>query len=217
MQFDMRSLPMAVRYKIVTSTVTPRPIAWITSLSEAGIVNAAPYSFFNAVGSDPPLIVLGLLKEPTTRSLKDTARNIIATGEFVVNLVCEADAETMNQSSAAAPPDVSEVDYAGIRTEPSVVVAPPRIATSPVNFECRKVAALDIGTQQTVVIGEILYAHVRDEFVSDRERIYFDTMAMKLIGRTHGSGWYVRNSDAFQLERPRFDPARLAGGPVRDE
>ncbi|BAV63661.1 flavin reductase family protein [Sphingobium cloacae] len=212
MQFDMRSLPMATRYKIINSTITPRPIAWITTRSEAGIINAAPYSFFNAVGTEPPLIVLGLLKEPASRGLKNTATNIIATGEFVVNLVCEADADKMNQCSVDTPADVSEIDYAGIAVEPSVLVAPPRIATSPVSFECRKVAALDIGSFQTVMIGEIVMTHIQDEFISDRERVYLDTPAMKLIGRTHGSGWYVRNSDSFQMERPRYDPSRLAGG-----
>ena len=211
MQFDMRELPMVTRYKIVNSTITPRPIAWITSQSADGILNAAPYSFFNCVGTEPPLVVLGLLKEPASRGLKNTASNIIATGEFVVNLVCEADAEKMNLCSVDAPADVSEIDYAGVETAPSVVVAPPRIASSPVSFECRKVAAMDIGAMQTVVIGEILMAHIRDEFISDKERVYFDTPAMKLIGRTHGSGWYVRNSDSFQMERPRYDPSRLMG------
>lgn len=211
MQFDMRELPMVTRYKIVNSTITPRPIAWITSQSADGILNAAPYSFFNCVGTEPPLVVLGLLKEPASRGLKNTASNIIATGEFVVNLVCEADAEKMNLCSVDAPADVSEIDYAGVETAPSVVVAPPRIASSPVSFECRKVAAMDIGAMQTVVIGEILMAHIRDEFISDKERVYFDTPAMKLIGRTHGSGWYVRNSDSFQMERPRYDPSRLTG------
>lgn len=209
MQFDMRELPKITRYKIINSTITPRPIAWITTLSPDGVVNAAPYSFFNAVGTEPPLVVLGLLKEPRSRTLKHTATNIIANGEFVVNLVCEADAQKMNECSVDAPVDVSEIDYAGIETTPSVAVAPPRIATSPVSFECRKVAALDIGTQQTVVIGEVLMAHIRDEFITDRERVYFDTPAMKLIGRTHGSGWYVRNGDAFQMDRPAFDPTRL--------
>lgn len=211
MQFDMRSLPMATRYKIVNSTITPRPIAWITTRSEAGVVNAAPYSFFNCVGTEPPLVALGLLKEPVSRGLKNTAANIIATGEFVVNLVCEDDAERMNHCSVDAPADVSEIDYAGIETAPSVLVAPPLIASSPVSFECRKVAAMDIGTMQTVIIGEILMAHIRDEFITDRERVYFDTPAMKLIGRTHGSGWYVRNGDSFQMDRPRYDPARLTG------
>ena len=217
MDFDMRALPLAQRYKILTSTVTPRPIAWVTSQSAEGVVNAAPYSFFNVVGAEPALVVLGLLKNLQTRTLKDTARNILETGEFVVNLVCEADAETMNLSSVDAPPEVSEIDYAGIATVPSTMVAPPRIATSPVSFECRKVTALDIGTHQTVLIGEILMAHIADEFISDREKLYFDTPAMKLIGRTHGSGWYARTSDQFDLVRPKFDAERAARTSKADE
>ena len=204
MEIDLRTASTVDRYKVLTSTITPRPIAWITSLSRTGVLNAAPYSFFNAVGHDPPLIVLGLLKEPASRSLKNTASNILGTGEFVVNLVCEADAEKMNLSSIDAPEDVSEVEFAGLETAPSVAVAPPRIASAPVSFECRKLVALDVGAQQTVVLGEVLYAHVADQFVLDPRRLYLDTPAMKLIGRTHGSGWYVRNSDAFQMERPRW-------------
>ena len=207
MQFDMRSLPLGVRYKLLNSTVTPRPIAWVTSLSRTGVVNAAPYSFFNAVGVDPPLVVLGLLKDLRDYTLKNTASNILSTGEFVVNLVTEADMEKMNASSANAPAEVSEIDYAGIETLPSVVVAPPRIASSPVSFECRKVAALDVGTAQTVVLGEILMTHIDDRFITNPEKHYLDTPAMKLVGRTHGGGWYVRNSDRFQLKRPEDDPA----------
>lgn len=206
MQIDMRTASFADRYKIVNSTITPRPIAWITSVSKDGVVNAAPYSFFNAVGTEPPLITLGLLKDPKTRGLKNTATNIIATGEFVVNLVCEGDADKMNRSSVDAPADVSEIDYAGIETVPSIVVAPPRIASSPVSFECHKVAALDVGSFQTVMIAEILMTHIADQFVTNPEKLYLDTPGMKLIGRTYGSGWYVRNSDEFQMERPRYDP-----------
>jgi flavin reductase (DIM6/NTAB) family NADH-FMN oxidoreductase RutF len=210
MKFDMRSLPLASRYKILNSTVTPRPIAWVTTISINGHNNAAPYSFFNAVGDDPPLIVLGLLKHHITGGMKDTATNIMATGEFVVNLVCEEDAERMNQSSADCPPDISELDYAGIDTVTATLVKPPMIASSPVNFECRKVAALDIGPRQTIVLGEILVAHIKDQFISDPAKLYIDTPAMKLIGRTHGSGWYQRNTDQFKMERPVFDPTRLA-------
>ncbi len=207
----MRALSLGARYKIVNSTITPRPIAWITTVNAAGLVNAAPYSFFNACGIEPPLVMLGLLKDLQTREFKDTARNILDNGEFVVNLVNEADAERMNQSSVDAPSDVSEIDYAGIETTAASVVKPPLIASSPVSFECRKVAALDVGTHQTVLIGEILVAHIKDEFVSDPAKLYLDTPAMGLVGRTHGAGWYARTNDQFALERPRFDPLRLAG------
>lgn len=208
MQFDMRELPLAARYKLINSTITPRPIAWVTTVNVDGLVNAAPYSFFNACGIEPPLVMLGLLKDFRTRALKDTARNIIATGEFVVNLVAEADAGAMNLSSVDAPPDISEADYAGIALTASSAVQPPRIASAPVSFECRKVTALDIGTHQTVLIGEVLVTHVQDRFVSDPDKYYLDTPAMELIGRTHGAGWYARTSDQFALDRPRFDPER---------
>lgn len=208
MQFDMRTLPLLTRYKIINSTVTPRPIAWVTTVSEGGHTNAAPYSFFNAVGDEPPLLVLGLLKDPNGEP-KDTATNIARTGEFVVNLVCEDDAEKMNLCSVNAPRGVSEAVYANLELAPSAAIAPPRIATSPVSFECRKHTALDIG-RQTVVLGEILVAHIADRFVSDVDKLYLDTPAMKLIGRTHGAGWYLRTSDQFKMERPKYDPTRLA-------
>lgn len=208
MQFDMRALPLGARYKLLNSTVTPRPIAWVTTVNGAGLINAAPYSFFNVCGIEPPLVVLGLLKDLRTRALKDTARNILETGEFVINLVSEADAPAMNLSSVDAPSDVSEIDYAGIATTPSSAVQPPRIATAPVSFECRKVTALDIGTHQTVLIGEVLVTHIQDQFVSDPDKFYLDTPAMGLVGRTHGAGWYARGTDQFALERPKFDPDR---------
>nr|WP_150292554.1 flavin reductase family protein [Sphingobium estronivorans] len=208
MRFDMAELDLGARYKIVNSTITPRPIAWITTVGEGGLVNAAPYSFFNACGIEPPLVMLGLLKDMKTGSYKDTATNIAASGEFVVNLVGEADMEAMNLSSVDAPRDIGEIDYAGIETVPSETVAPPRIVTAPVSFECRKVEMLDIGRLQTVVIGEILVAHVKDEFIADPAKLYFDTPAMKLVGRTHGGGWYARTSDQFSIDRPRFDPDR---------
>lgn len=203
MRFDMRELGLPERYKILNSTITPRPIAWVTTLSAEGLRNAAPYSFFNAVGDEPPMIVLGLLKDPRTGGMKNTASNIAATGEFVVNLVCEADAEKMNLTSVDAPADFDEIDYAKVETLPSTVVKPERIASSPVNFECRKLEMLNIGPRQTIVIGEILVAHIKDQFILDAGKLYLDTPAMKLIGRVHGSGWYVRTSDQFKMERPK--------------
>lgn len=208
MQFDMRTLPLLARYKIINSTVTPRPIAWITTLNENGSVNTAPYSFFNAVGDEPPLLVHGLLKDPETGALKDTAANIMRSGEYVVNLVCEADAEKMNLTSVNAPRGVSEAEYADLELAPSVAVKPPRIATSPVSFECRKHTALDIG-RQTVLLGEILIAHIADAFIADPKQLHLNTPEMKLIARTHGAGWYARTSDQFKMNRPTYDPERL--------
>lgn len=211
MQFDMRVLPLAQRYKILSATITPRPIAWVTSLSADGVLNAAPYSFFNCVGVEPPVLVLGLLRDFATRAMKDTATNIHATREFTVSLVCEEDVAAMNECSAAVPRHLSEVDYAGLATAPSHAVAPPRIATAPAAFECRVLEIIDM-PMQSVVLGEVLHAHVADAFVSDPDRLYFDTPAMHLVGRTHGSGWYARTTDQFAVERPAYDPARLESG-----
>lgn len=207
MDFVMADLPAADRYRILVSTVTPRPIAWVTTKNADGLVNAAPYSFFNAMGDDPPLLVLGLLKDEAGGD-KDTATNIQATDEFVVNLVGEHDAQAMVLSAADAPRHVSEIDYAGIAVSPSSRVAPPRIATAPVSFECIRREILAIGPRQLIVVGEVLVTHVRDEFITDPVRLRFDTPAMKLIGRLHGSNIYARGSDTIRVDRARYDPDR---------
>ena len=202
MLFDMEKLEAQNRYKILASTVTPRPIAWVTTLSEDGIVNAAPYSFFNALGHEPPTLALGLLAGKGR--FKDTATNILATGEFVVNLVSEGNAEAMNVTCIDAPPEIDELALAGLTPAPSHAVRPPRIAESPVSFECRVLTSLVTGPRQTIVIGRIVCAHVDDVYVEDKERCYIDTQGLRLIGRMHGSGWYARSSDLFQMDRPSW-------------
>ncbi|CAN7462543.1 flavin reductase family protein [Phenylobacterium sp. LjRoot225] len=203
MEFDLRTLPKDGRYKILSSCVTPRPIAWVTSCAPDGAANAAPYSFFNVLGDDPPTVALGLLPNGEG-GLKDTAANIRATGEFVVNLVDEAHGEAMNLTCIDAPPEVDELQLAGLQAAPSVTVAPPRIRTAPVSFECRALHVLETGPSQCAVIGEVLYAHVRDEFILDAGRLHIDAPAMRLIARLHGSGWYSRQTDTFQMVRPRW-------------
>jgi flavin reductase (DIM6/NTAB) family NADH-FMN oxidoreductase RutF len=202
MDFDMRRLGRAERYKLLGSCVTPRPIAWVSSRSAAGVVNVAPYSFFNVLGDDPPTIALGLLAG--AGRLKDTATNITATGEFVVNLVDEAHAEAMNVTCIDAPSDISEVDLAGLTMAPSLQIAPPRIATAPASYECRLLHAIPTGPHQTAVIAEVVHVHIRDDYVTDPDRLHIDTPAMKLIARMHGSGWYSRQTDLFQMIRPRW-------------
>lgn len=203
MQFDMRALPKASRYKILSSCVTPRPIAWVTSLSADKVPNAAPYSFFNILGDAPPTLALGLLAHGEPR-LKDSAANIRASGEFVVNLVDEAHAEAMNLTCIDAPPEIDELALAGLESAASIVVAPPRIASAPASFECRVLHAIETGPCQLAVIAEILYAHVGDAFILDPERLYIDSPAMRLIARLHGAGWYSRQTDMFQMTRPSW-------------
>ena len=202
MLFDMERLEAQNGYKILTATVTPRPIAWVTTLSEDGVVNAAPYSFFNVLGNDPPTLALGLLAGKGR--FKDTATNILSTGKFVVNLVSEANAAAMNVTCIDAPPDIDELALAGLTPAPSHKVRPPRIAESPVAFECRILTSMVTGPRQTIVIGRIVCAHVDDAAVQDGERCHIDTQALRLIGRMHGSGWYARCTDLFQMDRPTW-------------
>lgn len=203
MQFDMRTLPATSCYKLMASSITPRPIAWVTSLSATGILNAAPYSFFNMMGDDPPTLVIGLMRR-SDGSYKDTARNILDTGEFVVNLVAESDAAAMNVTCMDAPPEVDEASCAGLDLLPSSSVAPPRIASAPVSFECKLIEAVQPGGRLTIAIAEVLITEIADRFILDPERLHIDTLAMRLIGRMHGSGWYTRSSDLFQLDRPSY-------------
>lgn len=128
MEFDFTTLAEGDRYKLMCAAITPRPIAWITSQSAAGVRNAAPFSFFNMMGADPPLVAVGLMNRPGGGD-KDSAANILETGEFVVNLVAEADAEAMSFTCIDAPPDFDEIEEGGIRVAPSSVVGAPRIAS----------------------------------------------------------------------------------------
>lgn len=201
MFFDMGQLAADVRYKILTATVTPRPIAWVTTRSPDGVANAAPFSFFNVLGHEPPTVVLGLLRHPE-KGLKDTAENILATGEFVAHLVPHQMAEAMNVTCVDAPPGTDELKLAGLQTAPSRMIAPPRIVGSPVAFECRTISTHETGPRQVAVIGEVVCAHVADEVILDADKGYIDTPALDLIARMHGSGWYARPVDLFQLARP---------------
>jgi flavin reductase (DIM6/NTAB) family NADH-FMN oxidoreductase RutF len=202
MIFDMETLEAQNRYKILTATVTPRPIAWVTTLSASGVINAAPFSFFNVMGHEPPTVAIGLLAG--TGRFKDTAANILDTGEFVVNLVAERNAEAMNITCIDAPPDIDELALAGLTAAASDAVRPPRIAEAPVSFECRVLTSLVTGPRQTAVIGRIVRAHVDDAVILDKERCHIDTQALHLIARMHGSGWYARSTDLFQIDRPSW-------------
>ena len=202
MFFDMEQLAADKRYKILTATVTPRPIAWVTTISENGIVNAAPFSFFNVMGHEPPTVALGLLAGEGR--FKDTATNILETGEFVVNLVSEANARAMNVTCIDAPPDIDELVLAGLTPVASHAIRPPRIAQSPVSFECRALTSLVTGPRQTAVIGRVVGAHIDASAVQDSERCHIDTQALGLIARMHGRGWYARCTDLFQMDRPSW-------------
>ncbi|WP_407569649.1 flavin reductase family protein [Deinococcus altitudinis] len=205
MHYDFAELSVADSYKLLTSVVVPRPIAWVSTLNLEGEgVNLAPYSFFNALGSDPALVAFS----PGDRAdgtPKDTARNIagkdgLGGGEFVVNLVSEELAEAMNVSATDFPVNMDEAGVAGLELTPGVRVRVPHVAASPVSLECREVQTLRIGRNR-VVLGEVLGLNIRDELMLDPERHYVDTPALRLIGRMGGRGGYTRTGDTFELAR----------------
>jgi flavin reductase (DIM6/NTAB) family NADH-FMN oxidoreductase RutF len=180
----------------------PRPIALVTSLDEAANVNAAPFSFFNVLGSDPPLLALGIGNRDRDTP-KDSARNIARRGEFVVNMVDEAIAEGMAVCAVDFPPGVSEVDMSGLTTEASTQVQVPRIAQSPVSFECRELQTIEIGRNR-VIFGAVLELHIRDDLI-DVEKLYVRTEQLHAVGRMHGAGWYTRTDDLFELPRLSYE------------
>lgn len=208
MQFDFESINENTRYRLLLATVLPRPIAWVTSLDKDGLVNAAPFSFFNVFGADPATVALGIGRHPSADPkevrVKDTRLNIRATEEFVVNLVPFSAAEKMHASSMLFPADVSEVATVGLPTLPSLRVRPPRIAESPVSFECRFMQEIRLGGF-SLVLGRIVMMHIRDEAVADVERLHIDTTKLDLIGRMEGTH-YTRTRDKF--EPSNLDEAR---------
>jgi len=203
MQFDVAAMAPAHRYELLLGTVVPRPIAIVTSLAPDGSINAAPYSLFNVMGHDPAVAMVSVLAHPERR-LKDTAANVLATREFVINLVSESIAEAMNITCIDAPPGTNELDLAKLKTAPSRAVKPPRIAESPVAYECRLLTSLAFGSNQAILVGEIVHGYVADEYVVDARHGLVDTPALKLIGGMHGAKWYARLSDRFEMERPTW-------------
>lgn len=202
MRFDLEEIGTPNAYKLLAATVMPRPIAWVVTQDASGGLNAAPYSFFNVMGSAPPTIALGILADPG-RGFKDTARNILDTGEFVVNLVPERLAEAMNVTSIDAPRGIDELVLAGLDTTPSARVRPPRITASPVSFECITHTTVETGPNQLVVIGRVLTVHIDDDCVLDPARAHIDTPRLDLVARSYGSD-YVRSHDTFSLARPKW-------------
>ena len=211
MRFDLAELSAADRYKLLGGLIVPRPIALVTTRSADGRSNAAPFSFFNVFAEEPPLIVLGLGISPSGGA-KDTTVNIRDTGEFVVNLVDEAIAEAMNLCAIDFPPEVDEIEVAGLALAPSDKVAPPRIAQAPVNLECRRYLTLQPARERYLVLGRVVMAHVRDGVV-DPATLRVDRDAYAPIGRLFGGG-YVRTHDRFEMPRLTYREwlERSAGG-----
>lgn len=200
MDFNLGALSQRDIYKLLTSVIVPRPIAFVTTQSLDGSVNAAPFSFFNMCGEDN--VILGIEDRLDGKGRKDTDRNIQETGEFVIHLVDETIIEATNLCSAEVPAGVEELPAAGLATMPSMRVKPPRIAKSPVAIECRLDRTIPLKPHRRIILGTAVYLHVRDDAVLDAERCYIDPARLKAIGR-FGGPWYARTSNTlFELNRP---------------
>lgn len=189
-------------YKLMIGSIVPRPIGWISTLDAHGRPNLAPFSFFNAVCANPPTLLFCPVIRSTDRSTKDTLNNIRETGEFVVNIVTESVAEAMVQTSAELPAEMDEFDFASLEKVPSQVVRPPRVASSPVHFECRLNQVITISEQPgggSVVLGEIVHIHVDPGILLGADKI--DPDLLKAIGRMGGPS-YCRTGDRFDMQRP---------------
>jgi flavin reductase (DIM6/NTAB) family NADH-FMN oxidoreductase RutF len=199
MELDLENQFADRAYPILASLVTPRPIAFVTTVSLEGKINAAPFSFFNLLGADPP--ILGVAPgDRDDGTPKDTARNIRLTHEFVVNLVDETIAEAMNKCAASLPYGVNELEQAGLHTCGSSEVRPPRITESPVSLECKEWGTLQIGDNR-LVIGLIKRLHLRDDlFDTQKKRVRSEKLF--LIGRMASPHWYCRTRDRFEMIRP---------------
>jgi flavin reductase (DIM6/NTAB) family NADH-FMN oxidoreductase RutF len=197
-EVDFSTLPLAIRYKLLAALVVPRPIALVTTAGKEGVINAAPFSFFNVFSEDPALVVLGLQSRPDGTP-KDTLKHIRETGIFVVNLVDEAMAERMNTCSIDFPSNVSEIGVAGFAILPGVGVPVPRIAEAPVALECRHYTTLEVSHRRHLCIGSVVHLHARPGII-DPERFRVNLDAYKPIARLFGN-LYAHLGEKFVLKR----------------
>lgn len=195
MEYDPGELDVGDRYKLLCGLVTPRPIALVTSMNHDGSINAAPFSFFNVIGHDPPLVVLGF-DSRADGDPKDTVRNIRGRGEFVVNLIDEDIVEQMNICGGEYPYLFDELAAAGLTQVSSTRIAVGRVKEAPASFECIVTTDLNFGPRRTVIIGEIVQIHIRDGLIG--ERFHIDQVKRRAVGRMAGN-YYTRTADQFTV------------------
>ena len=200
MEFDPQNLEQSAIYKLLTGAVIPRPIGWISSISEDGILNLAPFSFFNAVGDDPPHVMFSTVRGNDTN--KDTLNNVLATKQFVVNMVTEDLVEQMNMTSQPIPSTESEFDLANLTPIASTKVKPPRVKESPITMECELVHHYTLENHKyggaTIIIGRIVMFHVDESVLLDNYKINLDTY--KPVARLAGSN-YSKLGEIFSIKR----------------
>lgn len=195
MQIDPALNSVADNYKLLTNLVIPRPIAWVTSQNAVGLVNLAPFSFFNAVGADPLYVIISVGLNDAGE-LKDTGKNIVANREFVVNLVTEELFDAMNISAADFPADASELDAAQLRSVPSAQIRVPRIAAAQASLECKLFSTQTLG-KNLLIIGEVVMFHVADHLIGPR----FHISNFAPLGRLGSPSVYCRSTDRFDVKR----------------
>ena len=195
--FDASKLTQSEQYKLLVGTVTPRPIALVTTLGPTG-PNAAPFSFFNAVGSDPAMLCFSVGNKES--GAKDTVANIRDCPEFVVHIVSDAIKDKMNVCAVEYARGVNELEQAGFTAVQSTIVRPPRIKEAPVAMECKLVQIIELGRRPNhLVIGEVVWFHYDDGLVNDRYHV--DVGRLSPIGRLAGKGGYTRITDRFEMPR----------------
>jgi flavin reductase (DIM6/NTAB) family NADH-FMN oxidoreductase RutF len=209
--FDFSDLSPREAYKVMIGTVVPRPIAWVTTISPDGVINAAPYSFFNCLSADPPILALGVENKPD-RSFKDTAYNIRMTECFTVNIVDRANVEAMAVTAAEFAPEVDELEMAGLTAAPGERVMCPRIAEAPVAFECERYLGIAVSSAREIILGRIIRAHIREDII-DPATYYSSHENLDAVGRMGGNG-YAGTLDYFDLPTPSSQEV-LSGLPKR--
>jgi len=202
LDIDPTTIERRERYKLLCGLVVPRPVALVTSLSEDGVVNAAPFSFFNVFSEEPAVAVLGLNARPEGGA-KDTRRNIETSGEYVIHLVSDSQADAMNVCAVNFPPDISEVEMAGFSLKPSRVVKPPTIVEAPVALETRLMQVIPVSPTRDVVLGEIIRFKARPGIV-DPEKLYVDIEKYRPIARLFGN-LYASFGEVFEVKRRTYE------------
>lgn len=202
MIIDPLNITQSEVYKILSGSVIPRPIGWVSTISENGVPNLAPFSFFNVVGEDPPHVMFSTVRPGNSN--KDTLNNVLATKQFVVNMATEDLAEAVNKSSASLPPDVNEFDYAGVTQTPCSKVKAPRVLESPISFECELVHHYSLEDHKhggaTIMIGRVVMFHIDESVMLENYKINPETY--RPIARLAGSN-YAKLGEIFSIKRPQ--------------
>jgi len=202
MVIDPKSIPAPIAYQVLTGAVIPRPIGFISSISNAGLVNLAPFSFFNAVCGEPPMVIFAPMNRNPS---KDTLINVTETGEFVANIVSRDIAEQMNLTAGDYPYGANEFEISGLTAVPSDLVRPPRVLESPVNMECKVHQIINVSSKPWgghLILGEVVRFHVRDSIID--KNMFIDPDKLDPVARMGGPS-YSTIKDRFDMVRPMID------------